>query len=112
LPIRILIEDRTYSTTNRPGDVPNACEQANASKCQAFAKPAYDYGVASSCVEGTAVLGRANVDLRGTTFHILASEHGHLGGFQPQGQTNYLNDGVGLRKQAEVTGGGACGYGF
>lgn len=111
-PLRIVIQDHTFSSTNRPGDQPNACDLANAGKCQEFGTTASSYGVASSCVEQSAVLGRASVDLRGTPFHMLATEKGHLAGYQPQGTTTYTNDGSGNRKQAEVSGGGACGYGF
>lgn len=107
-PLRIVIQDHGYSSSNRPNDQPSACEVNAGSKCQAFGSPATSYGVASSCVEATAILGRANVDLRGTPFHILPTEKGHLSGFQPQGTTTYTTD----RKQAEVSGGGGCGYGF
>jgi hypothetical protein len=113
-PIKIVTNDTKFSKTNRTNDQPNACEAAaGGGKCNFFGHPGYDFGVASSCVETPQTYaGRANVDLRGTVFHIALAEKGHLEGYQPFGQTSYVNDGSGLRKQAEVQGGGRCGWSF
>jgi hypothetical protein len=113
-PIKIITSDIKFSATNHPGDQPSSCEvTAGGAKCNFFSHPMYNYGVGSSCVETPqTTTGRANVDLRGTPFHISMSEKGHLEGYQPFGSTMYVNDGSGLRKQAEVQGGGRCGMGF
>ncbi len=111
VPFYIVTSDTTWSSTNRPGDAYNACElSATTGTCNALEHPQRNYGVGSSCVGDPQMAeGRGNVDLRGTPFHINAGEQGFGYGYMPFGTVQYLTDDAGLRKQAEIHGGGRCG---
>jgi hypothetical protein len=114
-PFVLRLDVPTYSKTNRDNDEPSPCEKATAT-CLAFADPANRYGTASSCVETAQsepnYLGRGNVDLRGTPFHIATSQGGTTTGYATAGTTKYPLESDGRRKIAESVGGGSCGYQF
>ena len=108
--VKIDVSDATFSNTNRAGNLPTACEQAKPGSCQALSPSGSRFGAAGCCIEGAGALGRANVDLRGTVFSIAATESGRTEGFAATGTTTYATDTNGQRKQAEIRGGGACGF--
>jgi hypothetical protein len=109
-PLRIDLTDRAFSSSNRASDQPSTCEAAKPGSCQAFGDGAR-FGVAGACMEGIqpSQYGRGSVDLRGTVFHLRATEQGLTAGFAASGNTTYLTDASGRRKQAEALGGGSCG---
>jgi hypothetical protein len=106
--VSVLIQDHTFSSSNRPNDMPLGCDTGS---CQAFDPKSESYGVASCCSENAGSqnpLGKANVDLRGTPFHVAPGETGHRSGFGTAGTTTYSSD----RKEVTITGGGSCGWGY
>jgi GON domain len=108
--VKIDVTDTTFSRTNRAGDLPSACDMAKPGSCQALSPAGSRFGTAACCIEGSGALGRANVDLRGTVFSIASTEVGRTEGNAASGTTMYLTDPGGLRKQAEMHGGGSCGF--
>jgi hypothetical protein len=104
---RILITDKFFSKLNRATDAPTTCELEKPS-CQLFGETGLRYGSASSCIEGSGAIGRGNVDLRDTPFHIASAESGTTTGYEATGTTTYTIAN-GVRKEAVTEGGGSCG---
>ena len=101
-PMQIVLDDPTFSATNRSKSV---CE-TGIPACAAFDTPPYNFGVASGCSLTT--FGRGNIDLTGTPFHVSAGEHGMANGLGPAGTTTYSTD----RKVVDTVSGGGCGHQF
>lgn len=100
--LRINTTDVTFSTRD-PATV-TACETLASANCQADAH--MGFGEAASCVANDDTGGSANIDLRGTPFHIDPSATFVGTGFAPGGSATPDV----TRKQVNLTGGGACGY--
>jgi hypothetical protein len=99
LTFRVNIADQTFASSTG-----SLCHSSSATSCPAGqAVTSMPYGVAMDCMGGGSASGMANIDLRGTPFHVAHTFSTQ--GFVPGGSATFLTPSV-----VDLTGGGYCGW--